>query len=162
PDQKWVADISYLPTGEGWLFLAVVLDLFSRKVIGWAMAATMPTSLVLQALRMALAARQTGQGLLHHSDQGSQYASQAYQSLLAAYAIEVSMSRTGNCYDNAVIESFWATLKAELPDVDQPWSTRTAAQSAVFLYLEGYYNARRRHSTLGYLSPVAYEQQWRL
>lgn len=163
PDQKWVADITYLPTEEGWLYLAGVLDLFSRKFVGWAMAETMTTELVAQALQMALCTRKPSADLLHHSDRGSQYASHDYRALLKQHQIEVSMSRTGNCYDNAVMESAWGTLKTEL-DVDDDgrlsWPTRQQARSEVFLYLEGFYNRRRRHSALGYLSPVAFERRY--
>jgi transposase InsO family protein len=163
PNQKWVADITYLPTQEGWLYLAGVLDLFSRKFVGWAMAETMTTALVIQALQMALHTRKPGTDLLHHSDRGAQYASHDYQALLKAHHIEVSMSRTANCYDNAVMESAWATLKSELDDDGQLcWPTRQQARSDVFCYIEGFYNRQRRHSALGYLSPDAFERQYAL
>lgn len=163
PDQKWGADITYLPTAEGWLYLAGIIDLFLRKFVGWAMADTMTTELVTQALQMALHTRQPGAGLLHHSDRGSQYASHDYQALLQAHHIEVSMSRTGNCYDNAVMESAWGTLKTELAAEDGQlgWPTRQQARSEIFWYLEGFYNRRRRGcprgAALGYLSPDAFE-----
>lgn len=161
PNHKWLADITYIPTKEGWLYLACVLDLFSRKVVGWAMAATMTTTLVMDALDMALQQRKPTVGLLHHSDRGSQYASLAYQACLATYQIEASMSRTGNCYDNAVIESFWATLKTELIH-DKIYLTRVAARTDIFLFIEGFYNRRRRHSALGYLSPDQFERHFYL
>lgn len=160
PNRKWVADLTYLPTQEGWLYLAGVIDLFSRKFVGWAMADTMTTELVAQALQMALHTRKPGTELLHHSDRGAQYASHAYQALLKAHHIQVSMSRTGNCYDNAVMESVWGTLKRELDEDNDGqlcWPTRQHARSDVFLYIEGFYNRRRRHSALGYLSPDAFE-----
>lgn len=162
PNQKWLADITYLPTAEGWLYLAGVLDLFSRKFVGWAMDTTMTTALVAQALQMALQTRQPSAGLLHHSDRGAQYASHDYRALLQPHGIEVSMSRTGNCYDNAVMESAWGTLKTELQDEagQLGWPTRQQARSAVFLYLEGFYNRQRRHSALGYLSPDAFERRY--
>jgi putative transposase len=157
PNQKWVADITYVPTQEGWLYLATLMDLFSRKIIGWAMDKSLATDLTCQALRMALATRQPIVGLLHHSDRGSQYASQAYQSLLQARGVQVSMSRSGNCYDNAAMESLFGTIKAELIH-HQTYRTRQEAKTAIFAYIETFYNRHRRHSTLGYLSPDQYEQ----
>ena len=161
PNQKWVADITYLPTTEGWLYLAGVIDLFSRKFVGWAMSETMTTTLVAQALQMAVQTRKPTAGLLHHSDRGAQYASLAYQTLLTQQRITASMSRTGNCYDNAVMESAWGTLKTELADGEGHllWPTQQQARSDVFLYIEGFYNRHRRHSALGYLSPDAFERQ---
>jgi putative transposase len=159
PNEKWVTDITYILTAEGWLYLACVLDLFSRKIVGWAMDATMTTTLVLDALDMALAQRQTKQGLLHHSDRGSQYASLAYQARLADQQIQVSMSRTGNCYDNAVMESFWATLKTERTH-DRCYLTRAEARTDIFLFIEGFYNRCRRHSSLGYLTPNDFERRF--
>jgi putative transposase len=156
PNRKWVADLSYVWTSEGWLYLAVLLDLFSRKIVGWAMGARMTGDLVQQALQMALVHRRPDGHLLHHSDRGSQYASQDYQTLLADHQIQVSMSRTGNVYDNAVMESFFATLKTELVHRRQ-YPTRAAARTDIFAYIEGFYNRRRRHSALGYLSPVQFE-----
>lgn len=161
PNRKWLADITYIPTAEGWLYLACVLDLFSRKIVGWAMDETMTTTLVMDALDMALAQRKPTVGLLHHSDRGSQYASLAYQDRLAAQQMEVSMSRTGNCYDNAVMESFWATLKTERV-YDQSYQTRSEARTDIFLFIEGFYNRRRRHSALGYLSPDQFERHFQL
>lgn len=154
PNQKWAADITAIPTREGWLYLAVVLDLFSRLVVGWAMATTQNEQLVEQALRMALGRRHPQAELLHHSDQGSEYTSDAYLAILASWGIQVSMSRVGNCYDNAVVERFFGTLKRECP---MDFATRQQARSAVFAYIEGYYNPVRRHSTLGYVSPVEFE-----
>ena len=156
PNQVWTADITYLDTAEGWLYLATVLDLYSRRVVGWAMADHMETSLVREALQMALTQRRPAAGLLHHSDRGRQYASVEYQAMLAAHAVECSMSRRGNCYDNAVHESFFGTLKSEC--ADRRFANRTAARQCVFEYIEVWYNRQRRHSTLGYLSPAQFEQ----
>jgi putative transposase len=161
PNQKWVADITYVPTEEGWLYLATLMDLFSRKIIGWAMDKSLATDLTGQALRMALATRQPSVGLLHHSDRGSQYASQSYQSILQARGVQVSMSRSGNCYDNAAMESLFGTIKAELIH-HQTYRTRQEAKTAIFAYIETFYNRYRRHSTLGYLSPDQYEQNYAL
>ena len=158
PDQAWVTDITYIPTGEGWLYLAVILDLHSRFAVGWAMSARITDDLTLDALDMALARRRPPPGLLHHSDRGSQYASGDYQRILAQHGVVCSMSRRGNCWDNAVAESFFATLKVELVH-DAAWSTRTAARTDLFEYLELFYNGWRRHSALGYLSPRAFEHQ---
>ena len=154
---KWVSDITYIDTAEGWLYLAIVLDLFSRKVVGWAMAEQMNTALVENALRMALQARQPDAPLLHHSDQGSQYTSEAYQNRLTDAKMQTSMSRLGNCYDNAVAESFFGTLKTEC--VTAQFATHVLARTAIFEYIEVWYNRKRLHSTLGYLSPVEFEQQ---
>lgn len=159
PNQKWVSDFTYVPTHEGWLYLAVVIDLFSRKVVGWSMADTMAEGLVVRALQMALRLRQPAHGLLHHSDRGSQYVSHTYQTLLKTHGLVSSMSRVGNCYDNAVVESFFATLKNEVA-TSFYWPTRQQARSALFSYMEGFYNRRRLHSTLGYLSPDHFEQQF--
>lgn len=156
PNQKWTADITYIPTLEGWLYLAVILDLFSRRVVGWSMSARMTSTLVIDALNMALGQRQPGPGLLHHSDRGSQYTSHLYQTLLVDSFMLSSMSRTGNCYDNATSESFFGTLKTELTD-HCLYATRAEAKTDVFFYIEGFYNRKRRHSTLGYVSPEAYE-----
>ncbi|HEX9054187.1 MAG TPA: IS3 family transposase [Gemmatimonadales bacterium] len=156
PDRVWVSDITYLWTAQGWLYLAVVLDLATRRVVGWGLGATLETTLVLQALRMALGRRRPPTGLLHHSDRGCQYASAAYRAALAAAGITASMSRKGNCWDNAVAESFFATLKWELARRCR-WATRAEARSAVFEYIEAWYNRRRRHSSLGYVSPAEYE-----
>ena len=157
PDRVWVTDITYLPTREGWLYLAVVLDLFARRVVGWSMQPSLERGLVLTALSHALQRRQPQPGLLHHSDRGSQYASTEYQALLAQVQIRCSMSRKGNCWDNAAMESFFATLKAELPV--SVFDSHAAASSAVFDCIERFYNRVRLHSTLGYRSPVAYERQ---
>ena len=160
PDTAWVTDITYLWTREGWLYLAVILDLFSRAVVGWALSAHITRHLTLQALTMALGRRRPPQGLLHHSDRGSQYASADYRDALKAHGIVCSMSRRGNCWDNAVAESFFATLKVELGHDDLPWLTRAHAQGEVFEYIEGFYNGQRRHSTLDYRSPLTFERQW--
>jgi len=157
PDRKWVADITYIATNQGWLYLATVMDLFSRRIVGWSMQPRMKTDLVADALKMALARRRPDAGLLHHSDRGSQFTSADYQKLLAAHGIQVSMSRTGNCYDNAAMESFFKTIKSELV-----WPTkflsRRQANDMIGTYIEGFYNPQKRHSTLGYLSPVQFEQ----
>jgi len=158
PNSCWVSDITYLWTLEGWLYLAVILDLFSRRVVGWALSQRLERGLALEALRAALRERQPAPGLLHHSDRGSQYASHDYQQLLALHGIRSSMSRSGNCWDNAVAESFFASLKVELVYPSR-WQTRAQARSAVFEYIEAFYNRRRRHSTLGYLSPVEFERR---
>jgi putative transposase len=156
PNQKWVCDFTYILTREGWLYLAVVLDLFSRKVIGWAMSETMDTALVIAALRMALQGRRPPAGLLHHSDRGSQYTSAAYRSCLSEALVTLSMSGAGNCYDNAVMESFFGTLKTEC--VTGPFTTRSLARTTIFEYMEVWYNRQRLHSTLGYHSPVDFEK----
>ncbi len=158
PNAAWVSDITYLWTLQGWLYLAVVLDLFSRRVVGWSLSERLERGLVLDALGMALKRRQPAGGMLHHSDRGSQYASQEYQQLLAAHGILSSMSRSGNCWDNAVAESFFATLKLELV-YQTRWATRAEARSAVFEYIELFYNRQRRHSALGYLCPSEFEQR---
>jgi putative transposase len=156
PDRKWLADITYIPTDEGWLYLAAVLDVYSRRIIGWSMADHMRIDLVGDALRMALAWRKTSGGLLHHSDRGVQYASEDYQELLKDHRITVSMSGTGNCYDNAMMESFWATLKTELIYL-QNYPGHESARQSIFEYIEVFYNRKRLHSSLGYLSPEAFE-----
>ncbi|MBL0693101.1 IS3 family transposase [Comamonas sp. JC664] len=157
PNRTWVTDITYVWTRQGWLYLAVVLDLFSRLVVGWAMGEFIDRHLVLSALDMALKGRRPPRGLLHHSDRGSQYVSQDYQRALASRGIECSMSRKGNCWDNAVAESFFSTLKMELVH-DADFATRDQARAALFEYIEVFYNRQRRHSTLGYVSPVEYER----
>lgn len=153
---KWVSDFTYIDTAEGWLYLAIILDLFSRKVVGWAMSEHRNTALVKTALHMALQTRQPDASLLHHSDQGSQYTTAAYQSSLVDRNIQLSMSRVGNCYDNAVAESFFGTLKAEC--VSRQFATHAQARTTIFEYIEVWYNRQRFHSTLGYLSPVEFEQ----
>ena len=157
-NQVWVSDITYVPTRAGWLYLAVVLDLASRRVVGWSMRPTLEAELTLTALRMALAARRPPPGLLHHSDRGVQYACTEYRALLSAHAIDVSMSRVGDCWDNAVAESFFATLEAELIQ-RRDWHSHAEARQAIFRYIETWYNRKRRHSTLNYVSPVQYEHQ---
>jgi transposase InsO family protein len=158
PDQTWVTDITYIWTLEGWLYLSVILDLYSRRVVGWAMGVRIDQELTLRALRMALEARRPQPGLVHHSDRGSQYAAKAYRRMLAANRIDCSMSRKGDCWDNAVAESFFATLKVELVYETQ-FATREQARSLIFEYIEGFYNRVRRHSHLGYVSPVVYERE---
>lgn len=155
PNQKWTADITYIPTHQGWLYLAVVLDLFSRRVVGWAMATDLSQQLVHDALQMALRRRQPAPGLLHHSDRGSQYTAHAYQVLLSQHHILPSMSRKGDCYDNAPTESFFATLKSELATPSFPSLAR--ARSAIFHFIEIWYNRRRRHSSLYFHSPLDFE-----
>ena len=159
PDRVWLADITCIWTLQGWLYLAAVLDAHSRKVVGWSMSHRMPSSLVMDALRMALGRRCPDQAasLLHHSDRGSQYASQAYQDLLRDHNITCSMSRKANCWDNAMMESFFATLKKECVHHER-YATREEARQSVFEYIELFYNTRRRHSALGYLSPEQFEQ----
>jgi transposase InsO family protein len=159
PNQAWMTDITYLRTAEGWLFLAAILDVWSRRVVGWACGATLQASLVLAALHEALRCRRPGKGLLHHSDRGSQYVDTEYVAALAAAGIERSMSRAGNCYDNAAMESFWSTFKTDTGLDDAMPASRRHAELAVFDYIETFYNPTRRHSSLGYLSPVAYEKQ---
>lgn len=158
PNQAWAGDITYLWTNEGWLYLAVVLDLFSRRVIGWAMEPTLSRELALKALRMAIRSRQPDSGLLVHSDRGSQYASKDYQSLLRTHKITCSMSRKGNCWDNSVVESFFGTLKQEHIFFCE-FMTREEARGSVFEWIEGFYNRKRAHSTLGFLSPMDYERK---
>jgi transposase InsO family protein len=157
PNITWVTDITYLWTMEGWLYLAVVLDLFSRRVVGWSMTESLDRKLALDALTMAVADRRPPRGLLHHSDRGSQYACMQYQQLLTRHGIMSSMSRTGNCWDNAVAESFFATLKIELV-YQTRWRTRAEARGAIFEYIEAFYNRRRRHSAISYLSPDQFER----
>ncbi len=157
PNTKWVTDITAIPTAEGWLYLAVILDLFSRMVVGWAMDSTENEHLVTMAFQMALARRHPQVGLLHHSDRGSEYTSSGYQALLGEWGIEVSMSRTANCYDNAAMESFFDSLKSECVDRTL-FHTQAQARTAIFEYLECFYNPVRLHSTLQYVSPLVYEQ----
>ena len=156
PDQVWVADITYIDTAEGWLYLAGILDACTRRLVGWHTGETLDAGLVTQAWQRAVRDRRPGPGLLHHSDRGVQYASGAMRVLLAAQGAAASMSRRGNCYDNALMESFWATLKAECFHGKQP-ATRQAAKLQIFDYVEGFYNRTRLHSSLGYQSPLAFE-----
>ncbi len=156
PNERWTSDITYLPTKEGWLYLAVVMDLYSRKIIGWAMSSRMQDELVMKALHMALFKRKINASLLLHSDRGSQYASENYQKILRGYKIDCSMSRKGNCYDNAAMESFFHTLKTECT-FHFNFETREEAKKTVFEYIEVFYNRQRRHSYLGYKSPSDYE-----
>jgi putative transposase len=156
PNEKWVVDVTYIATGAGWMYLAAVLDLYSRRIVGWAMAATQDETLVEQA--MAVQHRQPPAGLLHHSDRGCQYTSHAYQAFLKDQGIRVSMSRRGNCWDKAVMERFLGTLKRECT-ARARFATHEEARTALFEYIECYYNRVRKHSTLGYLSPVQFELQ---
>src|SRR5207248_3234077 len=155
PDRKWAADITYVPTAEGWLYLAAVIDLCTRKIVGWSMAEHMRAELCTGALGMAISRRRPGEGLVHHSDRGLQYACGDYRELLEENGIECSMSGKGDCYDNAVMESFFKTLKVELvyQQPGQEYRTRDEAMRSIFEYVEVFYNRRRRHSSLGYLSP---------
>jgi putative transposase len=157
-NQVWVADITYIWTLEGWIYLAAVMDLFSRKIVGWALAQTMETALVKAALQRALASRRPTTGLLHHSDRGSQYASSAFRTLLLSWQIKPSMSGPACCYDNAAMESFWSTLKTEIHQPN-PFENIQTARSAIFNYIETFYNPRRLHSALGYQSPVDFESK---
>lgn len=158
PNARWVADITYVWTKQGWLYLAVVMDLFSRRIVGWQMSKRMTRQLVIGALEMAIEARRPEAGLLHHSDRGSQYASGDYRKLLEENGCACSMSRKGNCWDNAPVESFFATLKKELIH-GRCFATRAQAQSEIFEFIEVWYNRKRRHSSLDYMSPVQYEEK---
>ena len=160
PDRAWVGDLTYIPTRSGWLFLAVQLDLATRRVVGWATGTTLATTLPLAALERALHARRPPPGLICHSDRGCQFASQAYRAVLAAHGCMQSMSRKGDCWDNAVAESFFATLEHELL-ADADFAGAREAHAAVAAFIDEWYNPERRHSTLGYVSPIAYEQQLR-
>jgi len=157
PNQKWLTDITYIPTQEGWLYLAVVLDLYSRRIIGWAMAARMTGELTRAALQMTIQHRRPAGDLVHHSDQGSQYTAGEYQRLLQSWGIQVSMNSAGTWYDNAPMESFFGTLKGEWVNHHQ-YCTRDEARVDIFYYIEAFYNRQRLHSALDYLSPVDYEQ----
>jgi len=157
PNQKWVADFTYIWTSEGWLFLAAVLDLFSRRVVGWSMQTAMTSQLVTDALMMAIWRRGPADMLLHHSDQGSQYTSEEFQRLLEGLGVTCSMSRSGNCWDNAVMESFFSTMKTERCH-RKHYATRQAARADLFDYIERFYNPTRRHSTLGNKSPINFER----
>jgi putative transposase len=158
PNRKWVADFTYIWTAEGWLYVAAVIDLYSRRVVGWSMSAEMTSDLVTNALMMALWRRGKSDALLHHSDRGSQYTSEAFQRLMADHGVTCSMSRAGNCWDNAAMESFFSSLKTERT-ARKTYRTRDQARADVFDYIECFYNPRRRHSTLRYLSPIAFEEQ---
>jgi putative transposase len=158
PNQKWIADFTYLWTAEGWLYVSAVIDLFSRRVVGWSMKAEMTAELVTDALVMAIWRRGKPDALLHHSDQGSQYTSEQFQRLMADNGVSCSMSRSGNVWDNAAMESFFSSLKTERT-ARKTYRTRDQARADVFDYIERFYNAARRHSTLGYLSPVEFERQ---
>jgi transposase InsO family protein len=155
PNEKWVVDITYIDTSEGWLYLACVMDLYSRRIVGWSMSARPDASLVKDALVMAIEHRDPPQSLLHHSDQGSTYTSEEYKHILRMRGFQISESRVGNCYDNAVMESFFATLKLEC--ADHQFTSRTEARTAIFEYIEGWYNHQRLHSSLDYASPVEFE-----
>lgn len=159
PNQKWLADLTYVPTDEGWLYLALVLDMFARKIVGWATSDSMPQELTIEALHVALGWRDPGAGLLHHSDRGSQYAARDYRKVLAARGITVSMSRKGDCWDNAPMESINGTLKVECVHGEH-FHTRGQARQAIIEYI-GYYNTERRHSSLGYVAPAQFERRWR-
>jgi transposase InsO family protein len=159
PNQVWLADITYIPTSEGWLYLAVILDLFTRKVVGWAMRDHMRAELTIAALTMAIQRQRPGAGLVHHSDRGSQYAAGDYRDILQAAAIIQSMSRKGNCWDNAPMESFFGTLKTELVH-HREYPDRDTARRDLFAYIEGYYNRRRIHSAIGYITPQQAEAKY--
>jgi putative transposase len=160
PDRRWGADISYIWTAEGWLYLAVVLDLFSRRVVGWATSDRLKRALAVEALQRAIATRNPSPGLVHHSDRGSQYCSVVYQALLRKHGILISMSGRGNCYDNSMVETFFKTIKSELI-WPVAWQTRAQAQNAVARYIDGFHNPVRRHSSIGFQSPIAFERKAR-
>ena len=157
-DEAWVTDLTYIFTGEGWLYLSVILDLYSRRIVGWAMSANMKTELPLAALKMAIQRRRPKRGLIHHSDRGVQYASELYQRRLRQHGIVCSMSKRGDCYDNAVVESFFSTLKRELV-YRARWQTRAEARNDLFEYMEVFYNRKRRHGYLGNVSPADFEER---
>lgn len=161
PNQKWLADLTYIPTQEGDLYLATVLDLYGRRIVGWAMDTTLKTELVERAVQMAFRQRCPAGGLLHRSDRGCQYTSELYRDLLKSHKCQISMSRAGNCYDNAPMESFFGTLKTELA-YHRHYRTREQAKRDIFAYIEGFYNRRRRHSALGYQSPEQFEKAYYL
>ena len=158
PNQKWAGDITYIWTREGWLYLAVIIDLYSRRVIGWAVSNRLKKDLAIRALQMAINLRRPPKGCIHHTDRGSQYCAHDYRKVLRRHGFQMSMSGKGNCWDNAVTETFFKTLKAELI-WRQTWQTRRQAEAAVFQYINGFYNPRRKHSALGYKSPLAYERK---
>jgi transposase InsO family protein len=157
PNRVWLADITYVATLEGWLYLAVVLDIFSRRIVGWAMSETMPQELTIAALEMAITNRRPEPGLLHHSDRGSQFAARTYRRLLTKHGMLCSMSRKGDCWDNAPMESFFGSMKTEL-NCDDTFETRQTAKNAIFSFIEGFYNRQRLHSAIGYRSPDQMEQ----
>jgi len=159
PNERWVADITYIATAQGWLYLAAILDLFSRQIVGFSMSERMTTDLISTAFLQAITHRKPAAGLMHHSDKGCQYTSSKFQSLLKRHEIRVSHSGVGNCYDNAAMESFFHTLKTEHIYFEN-YQTREQAKQSIFEYVEVFYNRQRRHSTLGYLSPVNFEKQW--
>ena len=159
PNRKWTADITYIPTGEGWLYLSAVMDLYSRGIVGWSMSAKIDSELVCDALRMALLQRKPTAGLMHHSDRGVQYTAGDFVALLDEHKIVCSMSRKGDCWDNAVMESFFGSLKTEWT-FDKNYKTRDEAMQDVFKYIEVFYNRKRRHASLGYVSPAAYEERY--
>ena len=161
PNQKWVADITYIPTVQGWLYLAAVMDLYSRRIVGWAMSKHIDSSLVLSSMTMALSQRRPESGLLHHSDRGSQYASDVFRDLLDDNQIVCSMSRKGNCWDNACMESFFGSLKTEWL-VNKKYETHQKAKNDIFKYIELFYNRKRRHAALGYVSPADYEELYEM
>ena len=158
PNRKWIADFTYIWTAEGWLYVAAVIDLFSRRVVGWSMSASMTAQLVTDALMMAIWRRGKPDALLHHSDRGSQYTSEQFQRLMADHGVTCSMSRSGNCWDNAAMESFFSSLKTERT-ARKTYRTRDEAKADVFDYIERFYNPKRRHSTIGYLSPMEFEMK---
>jgi putative transposase len=161
PNEKWVSDITYIPTDDGWLYLSVVIDLFAKRVVGWSMADNLKAKLVTDALNMAVMSRKPVSGLIHHSDRGIQYACSGYQKMLDTYGITCSMSRKGNCWDNAVAESFFATLKKDCvyKKKFRKFKTKNEARMEIFHYIETFYNRKRTHSKLGYKSPVEYEAE---
>jgi putative transposase len=156
PNRKWIADFTYIWTAEGWLYVAAVIDLFSRRVVGWSMSASMTAQFVTDALMMAIWRRGKPDALLHHSDRGSQYTSEQFQRLMADHGVTCSMSRSGNCWDNAAMESFFSSLKTERT-ARKTYRTRDEAKADVFDYIERFYNPKRRHSTIGYISPMEFE-----
>lgn len=158
PNRKWIADFTYIWTAEGWLYVAAVIDLYSRRVVGWSMSATMTAQFVTDALVMAIWRRGKPRALLHHSDRGSQYTSEQFQRLMADHGVTCSMSRSGNCWDNAAMESFFSSLKTERT-ARKTYRTRDEARADVFDYIERFYNTKRRHSTIGYLSPMDFERK---
>lgn len=161
PNQKWVADITYIPTKQGWLYLAVVMDLYSRKIVGWSMSENIDSALVQSAMKMAILHRNPDTGLIHHSDRGVQYASEGFQDLLSNNKVVCSMSRKGNCWDNACAESFFGSLKSEWIK-EKIYGTYEEGKKDVFKYIEVFYNRKRRHASLGYVSPVVYEEMYEM